>query len=98
MEDPRTLRTKTGYVCPVVNLNGSSASMLLEDYGNFGKAIRNAISLAYECTPHPRDYQLCPVGAFEAAYNEHRDRIRRLSTVLDEIESICETIIDQGRK
>jgi hypothetical protein len=78
---------------PTINLNGTSAKKLLEEYLLAVDAMRFAISTHAMTAPYGRDYQ--PTGAFAQAQFEHASRRDRLESVISELEQITEHISDQ---
>jgi hypothetical protein len=57
--------------------------------------LRSAISTLRAAAPNARDYQTERLDAFALAMNEHRDRLARLESVMDELEQLAESISDQ---
>ena len=75
---------------PIVNLNGTSKSELLDQHLAAADALRDA-ALALGHGPNGRDYQTQP-GAYKIAAAEHLDRLKRLDAILCEILDIAEQI------
>lgn len=75
---------------PIINLNGTSKSELLEQHLAAADALRDA-ALALGHGPNGRDYQTRP-GAYDIAVAEHCDRLKRLDAILCEILDIAEQI------
>jgi hypothetical protein len=67
---------------PIINLNGTSATELLDQQIAAINALRHAISTLQAAAPNARDYQIAPADAFASAMNQHRTRIIHLETVL----------------
>ena len=82
---------------PVVNLNGTAASELLEQHLLVKRHLQHAIEALQEACPHGRDYQtLGGEKASQALYralDEHSNRLLRLRQVLVEIETIAEHVV-----
>jgi hypothetical protein len=77
---------------PTINLNGTAPRVLLDQHLKAIDTLRYAISTLQAAEPSARDYQIAPIGTFTAAMEEHRDRLRRLRTVMDELQEIAEHI------
>ncbi len=80
---------------PIVNLNGTSATMLLEQNLTALRGLQSALSLLCEAAPNGRDFQTAPMGTFARAQSEHITRIARIESVMSEIETIAMNISDQ---
>lgn len=80
---------------PVININGTSKEVLMDQLVavfHAGRALEKALA---EAAPHGRDYQTAPPGAYQMARKQHEDRMKRVSSVLKEIEDIAIQIQDQ---
>jgi len=77
---------------PTIHLNGTSEESLLDGVCEAGKAVRQAIDALYACAPNGRDYYPQGANAFALATEEHRSRIARLTSVLDELQALAEGI------
>ena len=75
---------------PTINLNSTSPGTSSPING-----LRSAISTLRTAAPNARDYQTERLDAFALAMNEHRDRLARLESVMDELEQLAESISDQ---
>lgn len=73
---------------PTVHLNGTSAAALGEGYRQCAHAVAKTIMALEEHRPHGRDYYPQGPDALSRAESEHRDRIRRLSSVHRELEQL----------
>jgi hypothetical protein len=80
---------------PTINLNGTAPRVLLDQHLKAIDTLRYATSTLQAAEPSDRDYQTAPIGTFTAAMQEHCDRLRRLRTVIDELQEIAEHISDQ---
>lgn len=82
---------------PIVNLNGTSASELLEQHLLVCRHIRHAIEALQEACPHGRDYQTLgdekAPQALHRALDEHSNRLLKLRQVLAEVETIAEHVV-----
>jgi hypothetical protein len=70
---------------PTINLNGTSPGELLEQHLPAINGLRSAISTLRAAAPNARDYQTERLDAFALAMNEHRDRLARRESVMDEL-------------
>jgi hypothetical protein len=80
---------------PTINLSGTSAKQLLDEYLLAIEAMRIAISAHAKTAPRGRDYQTAAPDAFARALGEHLSRLGRLESVINELEGIVEYISDQ---
>ncbi len=80
---------------PVINLNGTSANSLVEEYKTASHALREAINAVQNITVHGRDYQTAPEGCYQKARSEQTARLQKLETVLEEIESLHQQVYEQ---
>jgi hypothetical protein len=87
---------ETMVIKPTINTDGTAPRVLLDQHLKAIDTLRYAISTLQSTEPNARDYQTAPIGTFTAAMHEHRDRLRRLRTVMDELQEIAEHISDQG--
>lgn len=80
---------------PVININGTERSDLLELYLDAKRALEHAVDALNAAAPHGRDYQTYRDHdqAFYAAQREHADRILKVRAVLAEIETLAEHIV-----
>ena len=80
---------------PTINHKGTSLVELLEQHELAIAGLRSAISTLAAAAPNARDYQTRKLGTFERAQNEHRDRLARLESVMDDLEQLAEHILEQ---
>jgi hypothetical protein len=80
---------------PVVNINGTSAKNLLEEYRAAGHALRTAIEAVSAMTVHGRDFQTAPEGLYQKARAEQVERLRKLQDVLKEVEAMHMAVYEQ---
>jgi len=73
---------------PVIHLNGTSARSLLRQYTEARNALRSALDAVSNAAPNARDYYLLGDAAFPAANKEHVERLRKLETMLHEMEAL----------
>ena len=85
-------------IIPSVHLNGTSKDELLRQIENVVRVLGEAISALRQMAPNGRDYYPQGHRAVYQATDEHSDRIKRLRSVLDELESLYNAIDEQGRK
>lgn len=76
---------------PTIHLNGTARGDLLADYCTARSCVFSAYDALHLCPPNGRDYYVHQ-GAFQAAVNEHEDRIGRLKTIYDELSAIIDHI------
>jgi len=83
----------TKITVPVVHLNGSGRSALMEQYHRAYMAIQEAIASLQDSMPHGRDYYPLGPDAHHQAYMEQQARIQALRAVQDEIDVIYESLM-----
>ena len=78
---------------PIINLNGTPASILLEQQIQVIHDLRVACASLAESAPHGRDY---PVedSYWRAAREEHFARVAKMREIMLEVESIAEHCSD----
>ena len=69
---------------PTIHLNGSSKRSLVRDAQSAYSALIAAVDALCAMHPHQRDYYPSP-GTWDAASDEHADRIKAVSGVMDDI-------------
>lgn len=82
---------------PTIHLNGTSREALVEQVTDACAAVRDAISVLYLASPNGRDYYPQGPTALQQAAEEHRSRVERLGSVLQELEELAEGIVGVGR-
>jgi hypothetical protein len=82
---------------PTIHLNGTHPRDLLEDQMAVTNALRAAIESMQRACPNGRDYYPQSSTAFQAAMDEHRDRILKLTNVLREVEAIMDHLASNQR-
>lgn len=73
-------------ITPIVHLNGSSKTMLIEELSGAFDAVRDALYAMGKAAPNPRDYYPEP-GRMEKALEQHSRRMKTLSDLMDELET-----------
>jgi len=81
---------------PTLHLNGSGYERLFDLHAEANGALRNALNKLAEAAPHGRDFYVQGDGAFEEARKEHEDRLVRIRAVMEEMDSILESLYDQN--
>ena len=91
MEKPKLTR-------PTVHLNGTSRKELAEGYYAAVIALTAALDVLGHSppAPHGRDYYPQGDDAIHRATEEHRDRIKRVTSVLEEMREIGEELVLGG--
>jgi hypothetical protein len=82
---------------PTIHLNGTSASSLASSLETAVIKLRDAQRALDETSPNARDYYVQGVDVFEKARNEHIERQKKLTSVIDELTEIWSHVMDQGR-
>lgn len=77
---------------PTIHLNGTSKEALLEQWEEAYNALRIAIEKLAAAAPNGRDYYPQGPDAFAKATEEHRERLRKLTTVHAELQELAETV------
>lgn len=81
---------------PTINLNGTSKRELLDQHVTAVVAMQAAIIAVQAAAPNGRDYQTMPKGTIDLAVAGHVERLKRLESVLHELEEIAEHIADHA--
>ena len=77
---------------PMIHHNGTFARDLLEGYIEAASALRVAIRAVAERGSNARDHYVQESGAFEVAWAEHEDRLKRLNAAREELEQLAENV------
>lgn len=80
---------------PTVHLNGTGKEELAEQVLHAGSMLRLAITAMESAAPNGRDYYPQGPDAIREAQEEHRDRVRRVQAVRDELCAMWEGITSQ---
>ena len=87
--------TEVKPTAPVLNLNGTSAETLLEEYQDAYSAILKALRVVQQVTVNGRDYQTAPHGTYEKARAEHLARLEKLQSIVLDFSAIIQDVQDQ---
>lgn len=82
---------------PMVNLNGTSWSSLLDQVDGVRDALNKLSTALRNAEPHPRDYQMNPPGDYQAAKatsEKHQKLVRALKEYYGDLE---EALLEQKR-
>ncbi len=83
---------------PTIHSNGTSQRELLAQLTNAIEAIRTAEAALGKTSPNGRDYYTQDPSAINAATQQHRERMYRLQTIGDELQTIGEAIVKANRE
>lgn len=95
MTPTTSVATDKQITVPTVHINGTGANDLLSQYEHAFSAVTDAIRAVTEAAPHGRDYYVHGPDAYQAARNEHLDRVRRLQTVAEELIALHASVLKQ---
>ncbi len=79
---------------PTIHMNGTSPEDLLDQNIEAGRAAQDLLHALQRAAPNARDYYVIGPEAFTKARNEHRDRAKRVQSVLDELSVIMEHVAE----
>lgn len=79
-------------ILPTVHFNGTSRDELLRQHVDAIQTIHAAIEAVQRAAPNGRDYYLQGESAIGQALYEYRDRLKRLESVLSELNTIAESL------
>ncbi len=75
---------------PIIHLNGTSANSLLEGYRDAAHCLYDCIALVQKTGPHGRDYYVSKdPQALEKATQDHRARLEKLASVLEDLQELA---------
>jgi len=77
---------------PTIHLNGTSCQELMDQIVNVERAGRKMLQALYDASPNGRDYYTQGDNAFHEVQSEHQDRVKRIQSVIDEIQEIADSI------
>ena len=77
---------------PTLNLNGTSAQTLIDQYCDASEAVKTAIAELIRAIPHGRDYPPFEIGPAREAFN---DRIRVLQQIATDLEDVALSVHQQ---
>lgn len=80
---------------PTIHSNGTSKKSLFEGYAKAYGTVNEAIKALAETGPNGRDFYPQGPDALEKAIDEHFGRMKKLTDVLDEIQTLSNTIYGQ---
>jgi hypothetical protein len=84
-------------VTPTVHLNGTSAKALMEGYLKAYRLLIEAGKALQEAAPHGRDYYVQSGNAVNVAIDQHRARLRKIESVIEDLDFICVSISEQRK-
>lgn len=79
---------------PTVHLNGTSRRYLLETHQRAFGALGEALEAIKAAAPNGRDFYPQGERAIVDAIEQHRDRLLRIQTVMNEVATLLEHIAD----
>ena len=80
---------------PTVHLNGTSGKELLKQMEVVGRAAHGLLTALYDAAPNGRDYYVKGPDALKRAMAQHQHRVKRIASVLEELDCIAEGIAEQ---
>ncbi len=86
----------TDIIKPTIHLNGTDRETLRLLYDNAFRAVVNAMEALRLAAPNGRDYYPQGAGVINRAIDQHRDRLRRLDTVAEELTALIEHVSEHG--
>lgn len=84
-----------GLAIPTVHLNGTSANELLSQLKDAYSAVRQATEKLQRAAPHGRDYYVQNDRAYTLAREQHDQRLKALTDIASDLESIAIGVQDQ---
>jgi len=82
-------------ITPTIHLNGTSKADLLEGYLDVLAAGRDLREALCKAAPNGRDYYPQGTQAYTDAAADHMARLKRLESIIKEIEQIATAVSDQ---
>ena len=86
------MATETPPTAPVLNLNGTSAKNLIDEYKAAYRALLIAAEVVHQVTVHGRDFQTAPAGLYEKAREEQIARLDKLKDMADEFIALAQDV------
>ena len=83
---------------PAIHLNGSSPADLMEGYQNAVFALNEAFSAVQKTAPNNRDYYVISADTGNVAFREHRERLAKIQSVIDELMASWEHVDAEAAK
>lgn len=74
-------------ILPAISLHGSTALFLYEENRTACEAVFDAKKALAKIEPNPRDY--ATLAGYDAALLYHKDRLKLLSTVINQLDEIA---------
>ena len=88
---------KNELTAPLVHLNGTGRTGLLDQYKTAVMAVRAASDALRKAAPHGRDYYLLGDDALTKAVHEHRQRTGALENIETDLNALAKAVYRQGR-
>lgn len=87
-------------ITPLVNLNGSSPELLIEQQAAVVEAADQLIRALHHAMPHGRDYHLKPgpENWTELARRAHQERITAVQKIVADAHAIATAIMEQMKR
>jgi hypothetical protein len=85
-------------IAPIVHLNGTSKSDLINALSTAANAVSSAEKALRETAPHGRDYYVHKnPNAYRIALDHYRVRQEKLASIIEDLQEIAIKISDQNR-
>jgi hypothetical protein len=81
---------------PMLHLNGSHASHLLDPMADAVNKLLDARDALHMCAPHGRDYYTISSTAIDIAMAEHIARLKRIDSTIAELQAIMGNVLEQS--
>ena len=78
---------------PTIHLNGTGRDSLVEGWETAWSACEAAMEALKQTAPNGRDFYPQGPEALDKAVNEHRDRLRRIQSVQEELQALIENAV-----
>lgn len=72
-------------IAPVPNLNGTTIKKLIDQRQDIRRQLAKVLSALASATPHGRDFQTVDYGVYEQAISQHKERVRVILELSDDI-------------
>lgn len=82
-------------IAPLVHLNGTAASVLVEQHAAIVAALRASLEALRAGAPNARDFYPQGEDAIRQARKEHAARVEAVTNVLAEVEAILDNVVEQ---
>ena len=80
---------------PTLHMNGDSFVTLFEGHCEVAELLRETLSSLRANAPNARNYYVQGSDAFACARDEHMERVRKIESVLSDVEAILESLVNQ---